>query len=108
MFKILQCAEKVFRFYPLKKKEMSSKQIMKTLINSVQMNLYETNHKLFSGHPLSSEIDEEEHNIQLIKLIAKTYLSVRLFSHGKKFTKISVLKAPVRSKLNKIISFSNT
>ena len=52
---------------------------------------------------------EDEHRTQLIKGIADSYFTLRLFNYGKKFTKdvANQGKQSDRQRLNKLILFTN-
>ena len=116
-FRIVKCAEKVFKLHVCKedyKDITGKKQIRKVMIMNVVEYFWGENsmsEELFDSHPpgLNEIVFEENHERWLTKCVADKYFKIRLFTFGKSYGDkvIEAGKGSQRHQLTKLILFKN-
>lgn len=107
VLKVLNVSEKVFRSFIILH-NIHDKNIRQKIILIVSSH-FSDKLKIFSTkHPLTSDVTEEVHEIQLIKKIVEYYINIR----GRSLAQSETLKkqgnaSTVRAKLNKLIIFNH-
>jgi len=83
----------------------------KMIIQVCQHFSLDSSEELFSNHEegLNEMLLEDDHRTKLIKCVADKFLTLRLFTYGKKYTKEIVNQGnqSIRHKFNKLILFKN-
>ena len=117
VYKIVEYAEHVFKFYVCKDKfdkiSISSK-LKQKMIMEVINHFWEdsrTSEGLFEGHPqgLNEPVFEEDHERWLTKCVADKFFTLRLFTYGKNYCQkvIQAGQASRRHELTKLVLFKN-